>query len=359
MNKNLHEAFIQLVQLGIGKSKNTTIPENGISWPEIRKLAERHGLYAVVLDGIEKLPATARPPQEFLLEWIGEVLQGYEYRYEQYRRTIAELAGFYNCHGYKMMVVKGYACATNWPKPNHRPCGDIDIWQFGQQKEADVVLEAEKGIEVDSSHHHHTVFNWGEFTVENHYDFLNVHYGHRNDEIETLLKEQAKDDSHSIEIEGQKVYLPNANLHALFVLRHAMHNFAATEMTLRQVLDWAFLVEKHTKEIDWQWLLGILKEYKMMDFFNIINAICVEDLGFSACIFPSVQFLPSLKDRVLADILSPEFSGETPKNFFKRAIFKFRRWQANAWKQEMCYGDNRCKSLIEGVWSHLLKPASI
>lgn len=351
------DLFLKLVRLGIGHSGS--YQPNAVNWQEIIELAERQGLYAVVLDGIEKLPSNLRPQQEILLEWIGEVLQGYEYRYNQYCKTIAELAAFYNSHGYEMMVVKGYACAMNWPKSNHRPCGDIDIWQFGKQKEADAVLEAEKGIEVESSHHHHTVFYWGEYTVENHYDFLNVHYGHRNDEIELLLKEQAKDDSHSIEIDGQKVYLPNANLHALFILRHTMHNFAATEMTLRQVLDWAFLVEKHTKDIDWQWLLGILKEYKMMDFFNIINAICVEDLGFSSGIFPSVQFLPSLKERVLADILSPEFTGETPNNFFRRAFFKYRRWQANSWKQKMCYGDNRWKSFIEGVWSHLLKPASI
>lgn len=351
------ELFLQLVRLGIGHYGN--FQPKPVNWQEITELAERQGLYAVLLDGVEKLPSNFRPQQEILLEWIGEVLQGYEYLYEQYRRTIAELAGFYNCHGYKMMVVKGYACAINWPRPNHRPCGDIDIWLFGKQKEADAVLGAEKGILVESSHHHHTVFNWGEFIVENHYDFLNVHYGHRNDEIEALLKEQAKDDSHSIVIDGQKVYLPNVNLHALFVLRHTMHNFAATGMTLRQVLDWAFLVEKHTKEIDWQWLLGILKEYKMMGSFNIINAICVEDLGFSAGIFPSVKYLPELKERVLADILSPEFAGDTPKNFFKRAFFKCRRWQANAWKQDLCYGDNRYKSFLEGAWSHLLKPASI
>lgn len=353
----MNEFFLQLVRLGIGHSSN--FQPTALNWAEIKTLAEKHGLSAIILDGIEKVQQEIQMPLDLKLQWIGEVLQEYEGRYKAYEKTIGEMANFYNSHGFKMMVVKGYACAMNWPKPNHRPCGDIDIWQFGNQKEADGTLKAEKGMEIDSSHHHHTVFNWGEFTVENHYDFLNVHYGHRNEEIEALLKEQAKDDSHSIEIDGQIVYLPNANLHALFVLRHAMHNFAATEMTLRQVLDWAFLVEKHTKEIDWQWLLGILQEYKMMDFFNCINAICVEDLGFSAGIFPSVQFLPSLKDRVLADILSPEFAGETPKNFFRRAFFKYRRWQANAWKQEMCYGDNRCKSFIEGVWSHILKPASI
>lgn len=93
-----------------------------------------------------------------------------------------------------MMVLKGYACSLNWPKPEHRPCGDIDIWLFGQQKEADKALSKEKGIEIDKSHHHHTVFYWGEFMVENHYDFINVHQNKTNAKLEKVLKELGKDD---------------------------------------------------------------------------------------------------------------------------------------------------------------------
>jgi hypothetical protein len=170
----LQSAFLKLVRLGIGHHVDAL--SQNIDWQEVKDFAERHGLYAVVLDGIEKLPATARPPQEFLLEWIGEVLQGYEYQYEQYCKVIAKLAGFYNSHGYKMMVLKGYACSLDWPKPSHRPCVDIDIWQFSKQKEADALIAREQGIEIDNSHHHHTVFNWHDFAVENHYDFINVYH---------------------------------------------------------------------------------------------------------------------------------------------------------------------------------------
>ena len=157
------EAFLTLVRLGIG-NKVSELPQK-VDWAKVRKFADKQGLYAVVLDGIEKLPVASRPPQELLLEWIGEVLQGYEYRYDAYQQAIAEMAGFYNSNGVKMMVLKGYACSLNWPKPNHRPCGDIDIWQFGDYKKADELVAKEKCIKVDKSHHHHTVFDWGEFTV--------------------------------------------------------------------------------------------------------------------------------------------------------------------------------------------------
>lgn len=132
------EAFLTLVRLGIGNPASKLTQR--VDWPAIQELATKQGLYALVLDGVEKLPAEQRPPQELLLEWIGEVLQGYEYRYDAYKQAIAEMAGFYNLHGFKMMVLKGYACSLNWPKPNHRPCGDIDIWQFGEYQKADAML---------------------------------------------------------------------------------------------------------------------------------------------------------------------------------------------------------------------------
>lgn len=357
MNPALKEYFLSLVRLGIGHYA-APFPER-IDWNALEDLAGKQGLSAVLIDGVERLPDEKRPPKSVLLQWIGETLQGYEYRYEQYRLTLAEMAAFYNSHGYKMMVLKGYACNLDWPKPEHRPCGDIDIWLFGQYKEADTDLAQEKGIKIDSSHHHHTVFYWGDFMVENHYDFVNIHSHKTNKKIESILKGLGQDDSHSVEVYGEKVYLPSPNLHALFLLRHAMAHFAATELTIRQLLDWAFFVKKHTKEVDWKWLMSVLDEVGALNLFNVFNAISVEELGFDARIFPTVQFLPALKDKVLNEILDPEIPNNKPRSLFKRVIWKIKRWKANEWKNELVYKESMWSSFWNGVWNHLLKPSSI
>ena len=145
----MERVFLALVRLGIGKNETADIPER-INWERIRALANAQGLSAIVLDGIEELkkrdPHVILPEKPELTQWIGEVLQGYEQRYEFYCRAIAEMASFYNSHGFKMMVVKGYACSLDWPKPEHRPTGDIDIWQFGEYKNADALLASEKEL---------------------------------------------------------------------------------------------------------------------------------------------------------------------------------------------------------------------
>lgn len=356
------ELFLRLVRLGIVKdslrqpilNSNTEL----INWQTIEALAERQGLLAIVLDGVERLPNTQRPSQEVLLQWIGTILQEYEQRYVLYGKAIAGLARFYRSHGYKMMVLKGYACSLDWPKPEHRPCGDIDIWQFGQQKEADEAL-CKQGIEIDNSHHHHSVFYWRDFMVENHYDFFNTKDLKSSKELESVIKELGKDDSHIVELYGEKVYLPSPNLHALFLLRHTLLHFVSTSMNLRQILDWGFFVNAHGKEVDWEWLLGILEKYQMKEFFDCVNAICVENLGFDTVLFPYIQFNPALKDKVLNDTLFPEFIEEEPKNFFARTLYKIKRWNGNAWKQKMCYSDSRTSFFFRSFWAHLIKPASL
>ena len=360
MNITQQDTFLSLLSLGIGKSRDTKIAKE-IDWIQLKANADLQGLSAIILDALNKdgtnLPNTM--PVQMKLEWIGEVLQNYEGRYAAYEKAIGSLAGFYNQHGYKMMVLKGYASSLDWPNPKHRLCGDIDIWQFGKQKEADALLKNEKGKKIDSSHHHHTVFYWGDFMVENHYDFDNIHARKSNYEIEKYLKELGMDDSRYIDVHNEKVYLPSPNLHALFLLRHMLGHFASSNINLRQVLDWAFFVEKHTKEIDWEWLIDILKRFHMEEFYNTINAICVGDLGFDAKNYPSVQFRPDLKDKVLKDILYPKFSASEPSHLIPRLLYKYRRWQGNAWKQELCYSESRWSAFWNGLWAHLLKPASL
>lgn len=369
-SSDLHESFLQLIRLGIGtsnpsKSLGADVKiSKDVNWTELKALADEQGLSTIVLDGIDKLNDTITMPVQKKLEWIGEVVQNYEQRYAQYEKAICSLAGWHNQHGFRMMVLKGYACSLNWPKPEHRPCGDIDIWQFGMQKEADKVLASsfkfqDSGFKIDTGHHHHTVFEWQGFTVENHYDFLNIHHHKSNVKLEAILKDLGKDDSHYVDVDGERVYLPSANLHALFLLRHSMSNFAAAGMTLRQLLDWAFLVEKHGEEIDWDWLEDTLERFGMKRLYDVFNAICVGDLGFDVNMFPKVQFNPELKDRVLNDILFPEFSEKEIGGFLSRLVYKFRRWRANAWKHELCFKESMWSAFWSGVWSHLLKPSSI
>ena len=355
----MENLLLELIQVSLDTRKELSRVPNVAEWNNLFEAAQRHSVAGIIIIGLEKLNKQNRPPQTILLQWIGNILQGYEHRYGLYLRAIGELAEWYNSHGFKMMVLKGYACSLDWPKPEYRPCGDIDIWLFGKQEPADKLLYKECGIIINTSQHHHTVFNWLNFSVENHFDFINVHHHKSNVELEKIFKELGADDSHYVEINGEKVFLPSANLHSLFLIKHMLVNFASDVLTLRQLLDWAFFVKAHKNEVDWLWLQKVLEQYGMLPLYNLLNAICIEDLGFDEKLFPKTVVDVTLKERVLNEILKPEFPGVQSSGLIARSFFKFRRWRANSWKHKLCYKESMWSAFWSGVWSHLLKPSSI
>ena len=160
-------------------------------------------------------------------------------------------------------------------------------------------------------------------------------------------------------VNGEKVYLPSPNLHALFLLKHAALHFVGTELTFRQILDWAFFVKNHGKEVDWDMLLPIIEEQGMMPFLNIINAICVGDLGFDAKLFSRNQHLPEIKERVVNEIFASVYDGDKDHNIIWRSISRYRRWKGNEWKHKLCYNESMWSAFLCGVCGHLLKPTTL
>lgn len=335
-------------------------------WQSIYALALRQGVLAIAWDGLQrlisegKIPAERQPDRSVRIVWACNVDRT-EKIYAKQRSAITALAGFYAVHDIRMMVLKGYGLSLLYPRPEHRPCGDIDIWLYGQQRQADLFLRTECGIEIDGGKHHHTVFQFNGVMVENHYDFLNVHSHTSNREIEKYLKRlTARGGEESVDINGTLIFLPSADFNALFLLRHAAVHFAAAKIALRHVIDWCMFITRYHSAIDWKILEDTAEEQNMHRFMHCMNAIAIDYLGMDQSILPDFERDPELERRVLNDIISPEFSDEQPKKGVIRKIcYKFRRWWTNRWKHRIVYKEGLATTLFVQIYSHLLKPKSI
>ena len=97
----MRNAFLQLIGLGAGQS---LMSFTGVKdWGKLKVMADKQGLSAVVLDGIEKLPVELRPKQEFLLQWIGEVIQG-ESVFMKQKKAAEEMALLFHDNYIKTFV---------------------------------------------------------------------------------------------------------------------------------------------------------------------------------------------------------------------------------------------------------------
>ena len=337
------------------------VMEAAPDWKAVYKLSAAQGVLAVAWDGLQRLidggaiAREKRPDRSLTLQWVYNV-QMIEERYAKQEQTIAKLARFYSSHDIDMMLLKGYGLSLCYPVPAHRPCGDIDIWLYGEQQRADELLRSEMGVKVAEDEHHHTVFFVDGVMVENHYDFINVHAHLSSRIVEAELQQYAKSDSEEVEVAGAKALIPSAQFNALFLLRHAASHYAAENIGLRHVLDWAMFVVKYGSQVDWTELERISKEVNMHRFLYCLNAIAAKCAGSDAAAFADYPH-DEMEERVLNDILEPEFAEKVPsKGVVRLLLFKFRRWWSNRWKHRLVYSESLFTTFIVQIYSHILKP---
>lgn len=349
--------------LSYAVSKEPISLDNNIAWDSLFDSSAHQGVIGIVINSLQAYmmeiptykPFAKETASDKLkrMQWIGNVV-AFERLYAKHEMAMAELAQLYASKGIRIMVLKGYGLSLDWPVPNHRPVGDLDIYNFGKWKEADSLVAKTCGIKVDDGHEHHTVFNFNGVSVENHYDFINTKAHRDAPKIEARLKALAEKNSIVIEIQGTKIYLPSADFNSIFLMRHMGQHFAGEHLNLRQVLDWGFFMRAHHKEVDWKATIGLLKEIGIYTFFNQINAICVDYLGFPESCFPTIERNKDLEERILMDILHPEFAeGKPTSGLIPVLTFKLRRWWHNRWKHPLVYKEWLLPMFLTLLWSHL------
>ena len=353
--------LLMLVRLSIGKEPDPHFQDQ-VNWPRLIELANMQGLAALASDGLQVYYDT-HPQVDAATQAVLDPLYAREFNiprlqflgmpnhqrklYRQHEQAVGNLARFYVQHDIPMMLLKGHGLSLNYPKPELRPCGDIDIYLFGKWREADRAIHEEKAIEISDELEHHTTFDWEDISVENHYDFVNTLTRRSNRKLEAELKQLAQDCSHTFEIEGQTIYLPSPNLNALFLLRHASKHFASEGISLRQILDWAFFVEKHGTQVDWSWLVERARHYNMHRFLSCIDQICVEKFGFSSSIFPVLETDTKLTEKVFENCFNHAHVAEN-ETLFDR----MKRWSTRGWQYNICFSDSRLSYLLTSLCGH-------
>lgn len=362
MNQN-SEILLELTRWGLGTNSGDSpvleLSRKVEDWDAVKILANKQHVLAIAYDGIDRIYEEGLDidiPKQILRKWYGNALK-YTDRFEKYCRTLSHLAHIYRTNGFKMMLLKGYGLSMDYPIPEHRPLGDMDIYLFGKQKDADAMLSSKYNVKIDNTHSIHSVFHAGGFTVENHYDFFNTTAHPSNREINNFLKKEAASDKiRQIRLGDETACIPGTSFNAIYILRHTAQHFAAVEINIRHLLDWGMFVKAHGSEMDWDDLIKKARHFNMDRFLALQNAILKDYLGFDASLFPAMEVDKELEEKVITEILEPSFTEEHPKRLLSTIAWKWRRWRANAWKNEMVYSEGPVRTFFAQILSHIAKP---
>lgn len=272
--------FFRLIRsgAGLGAAPVSDTADTAVtpgSWERIYRMAADHGLSAVVWDGICRLPAAQQPPRETRIRWALSA-EKLEERYRHQQQTASKLAARFSEEGLRMLLLKGLGLSRDYPLPEHRECGDIDIYLYGESDKGDRILH-EIGAHPYFDVPKHSEYVWDGVLIENHRTILNVRRNRTERELNAVLvRLLEKEGTHGL---APGIQAPRATFNAIFLIRHAAVHFQKEGIVLRHLCDWACFLTRHWDEIDHALFRTAMEDYRMDRFADLMTAAAVEYLG--------------------------------------------------------------------------------
>ena len=347
MNKEIDIAFALLRAAIVGVDKDSPFtsplsPFTSKDWWSLFRLLQQNHVAALTAETVASLDV----PREVKIPWLAESEKAE--RWHRYQREVqTEIIGVMRQHGIETLVLKGTHLAEYWPTSETREFGDLDLYFYDKHEEADRVAREVLKATVSNDAHHHSKYNYRGVTVESHYDFLNTHYPPSNRRYEVLLKDLVS--------ERQSLpttHYPLPTFEILFLLRHMACHFAASRITLRDLVDWTLTCRTLKDKADWQLVEKTVADYGMSDFVDALNTIAEQRLGTQPLGHSATQSLME-HDIIYGSV--DDRSGDG----LGRLDWKLRRWRALGWKRKMVYNDNAFRLFLASLTSHTMKPQSI
>lgn len=358
MSVDSRNILLKLVRMAMGWEDDYSLP-NEINWAELLKLANEQGVGAIALDGytlfLKQNPGIvsifSKPDNENLAVDAFSIIGSYESSNKLMIKALKSLSSILFGKGIPFLLMKGLSCGRYYPIPEHRACGDIDIYPGTRFDDSNKAL-AEAGISSDLYYYRHSASYIHNVMIENHRVLCDLR-GPKNQvkKFEALLEETAAKSlalGKEIKISGECIHgaiVPSADFNVLFLPWHVSAHFAYERVTLRHLLDWALFLINDGKDISLEQFQKAKKKftYGFSAFADILTNLAIRYLKIPVDNIPqqivddAENFDNNLADRVFDYMFNGKLRQRDSRVWKFRLNNVKRIWQER-WKYRNLYG---------------------
>ena len=275
----IFDSFFALIKAGLWEKEPRLSLYDNINWQVVYQLAQEQSVLGLVLAGVEN--SNVKPPQNLLLQWIGEV-QMTEQQNKAMNDFIAVLIEKLRSNGVYALLVKGQGIAQCYEKPLWRLSGDVDLLlsrdNYYKSKEwlDDIGVVTEEELQYKK----HITYRVDGWDVEIHGTLR----GEVNARIDNMIDEVQDavffGDSVRSWVNGKtQIFLPGVNEDVVFVFTHILQHFFRAGIGLRQICDWCRLLWTYKDSLDHELLESRIRKAGIMSEWKAFGAFAVEYLG--------------------------------------------------------------------------------
>lgn len=316
--ERVHELFLEAVKAALEDRHVTWGAEvSADDYAQLLELAQNHHILPMFFEATYRCPATGVIEPQRLQKCRRLVIQAVS---SQSLRTEAflELSRILQEQGIQPLVVKGIACRSLYPNPDHRASGDEDLLcppdQIVACHKALLAQQMEPcGPNLDAYEVPYTKTD-GSLYIELHKSLFPQDsdiFGPCN-----LFFDGVFDRSTILDIDGRKIATLGHTDHMLYLILHAFKHFLHSGFGIRQVCDLVLFANAHGSEIDWDALLEKCISIRAQHFAAALFEIGRRYLVFDpkiACYSHAWQTIQADPLPLLADLMAGGIYGSADR----------------------------------------------
>ena len=280
----VESVFLSLVRSGIWEC-DFDAPQDFCQWRDVVNLAKVQSLLGIVGNEILKNNGKITGLENDLRLKLRSFKVSNIMAVNKINETTADLFNRLKDNCFHPILLKGSGLSCNYPVPELRQGGDIDVFvgmedyvkSYELFKNLTDKIERADDIWVDKNYN--MIFNDVEVEVHrlaDEYPSASLDKVFQKFSKEYLMKNPVK-----VILAGSEIETPSDTFNALYVFMHMFRHFMIRGVGLRQVCDWVLFLSKHKDGIDQEVLKDILTQLHLLKPWQDFAAMTVNYLGAS------------------------------------------------------------------------------
>ena len=192
--------------------------------------------------------------------------------------AVAEISGMLSSAGIPSVLLKGQGLARNYPQPELRCCGDIDLYVGRDNYGRACGIMKKAGGKCEESIKHLNIEYKG-VPVELHRVSAVMHSSKLDRIYQEYADEGLTENLVPVEIGGRMIDTPSDDFNVLFVFYHFFYHFMHDGVGFRQICDWTVLLHRRGANVDREKLRSRLDALGLMDAWQTFGNLAVRHLG--------------------------------------------------------------------------------
>lgn len=259
-------------------------------WERVFRLAKQQAMLGLVAKRVLDNPELATNVSPDLRSRLKVFLMNNMATHSRLNSSLMYVVSTLKDAGVDSVLLKGQGLARNYPCPELRQCGDIDLYvgvdNYKRSYEVlkPIATEIDDELFLNIGKHFHAKI--GSVFLEIH-RYAEVHDSkYFNDIYQHYAIEGLNEKFNKLDFGDVVVRTPSDDFNAFYVFNHMWHHFITEGVGFRQVCDWMMLLDSHYGQLDTDYLYEILKRMRLLVPWKTFGCVLVDMLGMDSRRFP-------------------------------------------------------------------------